>query len=146
MFSISRQRRHLANAPRPLSRSVQNSLVLKIGYRCRGIQTSCEIDNEELKYCGSRMVVKMGVAMVELGFKEARPWVENAKFQFWPSFNVMQQRKVAYATLSRELPGCCRGGSCMRNFGSCKVAKFRTQLSLDRIKICSVPVLHTQLR
>ncbi|MED6129130.1 hypothetical protein PIB30_104881, partial [Stylosanthes scabra] len=56
---------------------------------------------------------------VELGFKEARPWPENAKFQFWPSFNVIMHRKVAYATLSREVPGCCRGGSCVRNFENC---------------------------
>ncbi|MED6153823.1 hypothetical protein PIB30_105828 [Stylosanthes scabra] len=53
----------LTKAPRQLSRSVWNSLILKTGYRCRGIQTSCKIDSGELKYCGSRMVVKMGVAM-----------------------------------------------------------------------------------
>ncbi|MED6214512.1 hypothetical protein PIB30_103711, partial [Stylosanthes scabra] len=34
---------------------------------------------------------------VELGFKEARPWPENAKFQFWPSCNVILQRKLAIA-------------------------------------------------
>ncbi|MED6225613.1 hypothetical protein PIB30_095354, partial [Stylosanthes scabra] len=34
---------------------------------------------------------------VELGFKEARPWPGNAKFQFWPSFKITLQHKVAYA-------------------------------------------------
>ncbi|MED6177211.1 hypothetical protein PIB30_095866 [Stylosanthes scabra] len=39
-------------------------------YRCRGIQTRSEIDNGELKYCGSRMVVKIsGLQWLSIGTK-----------------------------------------------------------------------------
>ncbi|MED6126615.1 hypothetical protein PIB30_080098 [Stylosanthes scabra] len=101
------------NVPRPLSRPVQNSLILKTGYRCRGIQTRCEIDDG-----------------VKLGFKEARPWLGNLKFQFWPSFNVLQQRKVAYATLFQKARRRLQGRKL-----HAQLRKLRTQLGLDRIKI-----------
>ncbi|MED6212262.1 hypothetical protein PIB30_081611, partial [Stylosanthes scabra] len=70
---------------------------------------------------------------VEMGFKEARPWPRNVKFQFWHSFNMLQQRKVVYATLE----------GCVHNFvpESSKKAsgrKLRAQLGLDRIKICTL--------
>ncbi|MED6110712.1 hypothetical protein PIB30_045350 [Stylosanthes scabra] len=62
---------------------------------------------------------------VELGFKETRPWPGNAKFQFWHSFNITLQRKVAYAIY----------GSCIRNFvqralWTLQGRKLRMQLSL----------------
>ncbi|MED6126404.1 hypothetical protein PIB30_078013 [Stylosanthes scabra] len=125
----------VTNAPRPLPRPVQNSLILETGYRCRGIQTKGEIDNgvsqQERchKACNQLKIpsIKLGSfslgieilwlangcenggcngwVLVELGFKEAEPWPGNATFQFWPSFNATLQRKVAYATY----------GSCVRN-------------------------------
>ncbi|MED6197176.1 hypothetical protein PIB30_054234 [Stylosanthes scabra] len=53
---------------------------------------------------------------VKLGFKVAWPWPENVKFQFWPSFNELQQREVTYATLElrRMLFERFRGGSCLQ--------------------------------
>ncbi|MED6114414.1 hypothetical protein PIB30_080028, partial [Stylosanthes scabra] len=68
---------------------------------------------------------------VELGFKEARPWPEIVKFQFWPSFNVLQQRKVAYGTLFQKARRRLQGRKLR--------AQLPTQLGLDRIKtaLCS---------
>ncbi|MED6185619.1 hypothetical protein PIB30_058880 [Stylosanthes scabra] len=49
------------------------------------------------------IIVEESKPIVELGFKEARPWPENAKFQICPSL-ICIQRKVAYAHI--ELHNC----------------------------------------
>ncbi|MED6208229.1 hypothetical protein PIB30_043144 [Stylosanthes scabra] len=74
------------------------------------------------KVFGTRITHHVYLVKVELGFKEAWTWLENVKFQFWPSFNELQQRKVAYAT-----PECSSKAS-----GE-DVAKVCAQLAESRI-------------
>ncbi|MED6221225.1 hypothetical protein PIB30_052524, partial [Stylosanthes scabra] len=53
--------------------------------------------------------------------KTGWPWPENVKFQFWPSLNELQQRKVAYATLEN-----CIRNSVQNAFRRLQGRKLRT--------------------
>ncbi|MED6222559.1 hypothetical protein PIB30_065560 [Stylosanthes scabra] len=86
---------------------------------------------------------------VELGFKEARPWPGNVKFQFWPSFNVLQQRKVAYATLENWIRNSCPKSSPKASgeeFAYACLKVVYATWSEQNQKLLFVPMLRAQLR